>query len=66
MSKIHFTNTRYKVNAGINIPECKARTKGLLDLDSSRLINKGYWGLVTCKKCLKYKPEHDLFPLPRE
>lgn len=53
--KVHFRNTRYVVNAGISMPECKARTKGLLDLDATRLKTNGYWENVTCKHCLKHR-----------
>lgn len=52
MAKIHYRNLRLFINAGIEIPECKAYAK-LLDLDS------GLWKItpnkyeVTCKNCIQ-------------
>lgn len=50
--RIHFTNIRLRVNAGMNMPECKAGAK-LLDTDASRLAMSGSESEVTCKRCLK-------------
>ena len=38
MAKIHYRNLRLFINAGIEIPECKAYAK-LLDLDSGLMEN---------------------------
>lgn len=52
MKKVHFRNIRFKVNAGMDIPECRAYAR-LLDCEASRLETTGDKEQVTCKSCLK-------------
>ena len=48
--KMHYQDTRLKVNAGMNFPTCKADAK-LLDLDAGRFPTTGNIHEVTCKQC---------------
>ena len=50
--RVHFKNIRLFINAGMDIPECKAGAK-LLDCDSGRWPMTGDKAQVTCKNCLK-------------
>jgi len=50
--KLHLANLRLRVNAGMNIPECKAHAE-LLDTDSGRWPMTTDRSKVTCAKCKK-------------
>ena len=50
--KVHFQNTRLRVNAGISFPECYAGAE-MLDLDKTICPTTGDRSKVTCKRCLR-------------
>jgi hypothetical protein len=58
MNRVHFTNIRLRVNAGINLPECKAHSARPLNMDASRLAMSGSRSEVTCKRCIALLNTH--------
>lgn len=52
--KIHYTDTRLYINAGVRLPACYASAK-LLDMDKTHLpqTSRPIYGFVTCKRCLR-------------
>lgn len=57
--KIHFCNTRLRVNAGMDFPECYANAQ-YLDLDKSGLPKTNEREKVTCKRCLASLKRRDI------